>query len=1123
MGNWVGDPIGARASWAKNVLSVGGIKHQNTVCTGDDFWDVEFPPDPCNPPVCNICPTGVECNSITGGGIGSRGPAEDGRIKPDLAHFNNLVYSVEGCPEEVPGCPAEQPPSELYGDFGGTSAATPITAGLAGLLFEMWADPDPMESDVGIFGNQLADPACDPLMENCVFMNRPHMTTAKAMLINTAVQWFFDEGYGDDLMRMHQGWGRADVGNLYGLRKTIFAIDETDILVQGEFTRYYVNVASGSSPLKVTLTWADPPASPMACRHRINDLDLKVTSPSGQVYWGNWGLCGCEAPLGPRECGCITPTNCGMWSVSGGIPNDRDTVENVFIENPAPGIWRVEVLATLVAEDGHVIYVDNDPVDCILHPLTCIIDSPHDVDYALVVSGPFADCNINGIGDAQEIYSRGVPDCNNNGFPDECDLAQATSLDENGNTIPDECEPYVQVNVDETGANITGDAANEPSIALDPTDPDRVVIGFRHFDDVSVLFREAGWAYSADSGSSWTFPGVLEDGTQRSDPVLASDLSGNFHYLSLVQTPFEIHLFKSLDGGVTWGGPVDPDMGGDKPWMAVDKTGSIGAGNIYAVWTASCGVAQFARSIDGGASFETPVPVSGTPAVMTISIGPDGEVYVAGESGCGPSNIVVSKSTNAMDPAQTPTFDPEVEVDLGGDVVGSLLIFGGPNPGGLLGQVWVGTDHSSGPTRGNVYVLASVNRLTFPEFDVDVMFSRSTDGGLTWSADPIRINDDVFDTEAWQWSGTMSVAPDGRIDVIWNGTRETGQENLSRLYYSYSTDGGLTWSKNQPISPVWDSHIGLPPDDKIGDYYHMVSDDVATHLAWSATFNGEQDVYYQRLECRAGNVDCHDIDVCTFDCCDLAACTHTRQPYGDVFGGKWCRNPAGCGPSGFVDLDDILAMLDAFNGVYPEGCDLHNFDITAGPSGQCVENGVVDLDDILAVIAAFEGTDPCCGGGSQGAAPPPSEPSGESVVLKPELREGDGAFAGQSIVVDIFAESVVDLSGYQATVSLSGGLTGTLELQDLYIDATRPDYVFSGADNVRAIDLIGGRLAGARMTGGSSSADRVYLGTYVFVASTDASGTFEIAIDDGDGTLLRNASGQALGVICNQTVVVTLP
>jgi hypothetical protein len=99
----------------------------------------------------------------------------------------------------------------------------------------------------------------------------------------------------------------------------------------------------------------------------------------------------------------------------------------------------------------------------------------------------------------------------------------------------------------------------------------------------------------------------------------------------------------------------------------------------------------------------------------------------------------------------------------------------------------------------------------------------------------------------------MSVAPNGRIDVVWNDTRNTGQQNRSELFYTSSTDGGVTWTPDTQISPAWDSWVGFPNQDKIGDYYHMRSDLVGADLAWAATFNGEQDVYYTRI----GDHDCN--------------------------------------------------------------------------------------------------------------------------------------------------------------------------------------------------------------------------------------------------------------------------
>lgn len=115
----------------------------------------------------------------------------------------------------------------------------------------------------------------------------------------------------------------------------------------------------------------------------------------------------------------------------------------------------------------------------------------------------------------------------------------------------------IQVNVDVTGANIPGDAANEPSLAVDPANPNTLAIGWRQFDTTASNFRQAGYAYSTDGGRTWTFPGVLEPTVFRSDPVLSFDVAGNFYYNSLkvVGNAFNSWVFKSSDGGASLGCP----------------------------------------------------------------------------------------------------------------------------------------------------------------------------------------------------------------------------------------------------------------------------------------------------------------------------------------------------------------------------------------------------------------------------------------------------------------------------------------------------------------------------------------------------------------------------------------
>jgi len=400
----------------------------------------------------------------------------------------------------------------------------------------------------------------------------------------------------------------------------------------------------------------------------------------------------------------------------------------------------------------------------------------------------------------------------------------------------------VQVNVDDEGNNMVGDAANEPSIAVDPTDPSRMAIGWRQFDTVQSNFRQAGYGYTTDGGSTWTFPGVLEPGVFRSDPVFDSDSQGNFYFMSLTGD-FSCDVFRSRNGGATWDSGT-PARGGDKEWMTIDQTGGIGEGHIYSYWTSStsdCFPGFFTRSTNGGDSYETCVTIPGDPYWGTLAVGPDGELYVGG------GEFVVAKSTTARNPGQSVTWDFWTSVDLDGFMSG----WGGPNPDGLLGQVWIAADRSDGPTRGYVYLLCSVEPFVGAD-PLDVMFARSTDGGHTWS-DPVRVNDDTG-TNAWQWFGTMSVAPDGRIDVIWLDTRNDPGGYDSELFYSYSLDVGDTWSQNERLSEAWDPYLGWPQQNKIGDYVHMVSDESGASLAWAATFNGEQDVYYTRID-RAVYVD----------------------------------------------------------------------------------------------------------------------------------------------------------------------------------------------------------------------------------------------------------------------------
>ncbi|MGD8451558.1 MAG: hypothetical protein PVJ57_07040 [Phycisphaerae bacterium] len=285
-------------AWAKNIVSGGAFKHYNTLDRSDDHWDYS----------------------------GSIGPADDGRIKPDLSFFYDDTYTTAT--------------GNDYTEFGGTSGATPSIAGHFGLFFQMWH-----EGVFPGFGGGLS-----------VFDDRPHMTTAKAVMINTAYRYnWLAGGPNGDIDRYKQGWGVPNLEELYDIRDLMLIVDETDVLTELGSTQYSINVAPDEPNFRATLVYADPRGNPSAGEHRINDLSLRVYSPSGTIYWGNNGL------------------TSGNVSTADGVSNTLDTVENVFIPNPENGEWIVEVIADEINEDSHV---ETGQVDA---------------DYALVVTGGTAE------------------------------------------------------------------------------------------------------------------------------------------------------------------------------------------------------------------------------------------------------------------------------------------------------------------------------------------------------------------------------------------------------------------------------------------------------------------------------------------------------------------------------------------------------------------------------------------------------------------------------------------------------------------------------------------------------------------------------------------------------------
>lgn len=237
-----------------------------------------------------------------------------------------------------------------------------------------------------------------------------------------------------------------------------------------------------------------------------------------------------------------------------------------------------------------------------------------------------------------------------------------------------------------------------------------------------------------------------------------------------------------------------------------------------------------------------PIFLPNSPAWGMPDVDSNGTLFIAGVN-FDNSQTWSLRSSNARNAAVTPTFDQVTLVSLGAGPTGGQLI----NPEGLVGQINLVADRSGGLTNNNVYILASV---VPPGFGAgagsDVMFIRSTNSGVSYSP-PLRINDDPINHKKWHWFGAIAVAPNGRLDVVWLDTRNAANNTDSQLFYSYSLDGGNSWSANVAVSEPFDPLIGYPNQNKIGDYLTIVSDIAGGNVAYSATFNGEQDIYYVRV------------------------------------------------------------------------------------------------------------------------------------------------------------------------------------------------------------------------------------------------------------------------------------
>ena len=232
------------------------------------------------------------------------GPTSDGRIKPELVAPGVKICSARAqeagntrggsCSESM----HTDGTTPLYMTLSGSSMATPVVAGASAMARQF------LREEVGL--------------------TSPNSDLIRAILVNGA------EDIGElDVPNPREGWGQLNISNSIfpqsnGINQTLFLDQDRNLLPGHSFI--YTFEVSGNNEFDATLSWNDREGSASADQNAsrlVNDLDLVVTSPSGEQFKGNDFANG--------------------FSLSTGNVDNLNNLERVKIASTESGIWTVKI------------------------------------------------------------------------------------------------------------------------------------------------------------------------------------------------------------------------------------------------------------------------------------------------------------------------------------------------------------------------------------------------------------------------------------------------------------------------------------------------------------------------------------------------------------------------------------------------------------------------------------------------------------------------------------------------------------------------------------------------------------------------------------------------------------
>ena len=407
----------------------------------------------------------------------------------------------------------------------------------------------------------------------------------------------------------------------------------------------------------------------------------------------------------------------------------------------------------------------------------------------------------------------------------------------------------------ETGeARISGaqtSPRSESDIRVNYLNPQKIIGAS---NNISSSGRQAMF-FSSNGGATWgqTLLPLVTGDAFMSDPTVDWTSDGTAWSTTIginsAGTVLTMRAYKSTDGGATWS--FDATFSGsltnnDKQMMWVDHSAtSPFKDNIYVIWHPGA-PAYIARRTGPGGSWQTPVRVSGSETTGT-AIGDDVKTNSFGDvfgffPDTGSRRFNVVKSTNGGAsfgaPVRIATGFGSFQYAIPADASRQPLIYisGGAYRTSTKNNVYAAWNDLSGDTGCTSGAGPGTNAASTCKSRI--FFSRSTDGGATWSA-PVKINNQSgLNDQFNQW--LVVDESNGKLALMYYDTVGDSTRKSVNVYYQSSTNDGVTWSTPFKVTTASTNETtsGADSGNQYGDYNSLSGISGTFFPSWTDRRNG---------------------------------------------------------------------------------------------------------------------------------------------------------------------------------------------------------------------------------------------------------------------------------------------